>query len=188
VHFDKFVRANQLHVAAVEQCEGLQVEAGLPPDWDPFQSGPGMRVWVWRNDPGAETFRANAVLTMNRVDSPLDPAAVFTMLCDQQVHALPDSHELRRDLAAAAEGPGVAGVLDMSITAEVGIVDSLSLSRIIADDRRTWIAQLTLTCLADSPVDRAGVWLRIRTGDGAVGPAGVAQPGAPLAGAEGGLR
>ena len=105
------------------------------------------------------------------------------------MQALPDSHELRRDLVAAAEGPGFAGVLDMSIAAEAGTVDSLSLSRIIADDRRTWIAQLTLTCLADSPVDRAGVWLRIRTGDGAaIGPDSVAQPGAPLAGSEGGLR
>jgi hypothetical protein len=104
------------------------------------------------------------------------------------MQALPDSHELRRDLVAAAEGPGFAGVLDMSIAAEAGTVDSLSLSRIIADDRRTWIAQLTLTCLVESPVDRAGIWLRIRTGDGTIGPESKAQPGAPLTGAEGGRR
>jgi hypothetical protein len=188
VHFDEFVQANQLHVAPVEQCEGLQVEVGLPPDWDPFQSSPGMRIWVWRNDPCRETFCANAVLTMNRVDSPLDPAAVFTMLCGQQVHALPDSQELRRELAAATEGPGVTGVFDMSITAEVGRVDSLSLSRIVADDQRTWITQLTVTALADSPVDRTGIWLRIRTVGGAIDPESIAQPGAPLAGSEGGRR
>ncbi len=78
--------------------------------------------------------------------------------------------------------------LDLSIPAEVGTVDSLSLSRIVADDRRTWSAQLTLNCLADSPVARAHNWLRLRAGDGALHPGSVAQPGAPLTGAEGGRR
>ena len=76
----------------------------------------------------------------------------------------------------------------MSITAEVGRVDSLSLSRIVADDQRTWITQLTVTALADSPVDRTGIWLRIRTVGGAIDPESIAQPGAPLAGSEGGRR
>jgi hypothetical protein len=42
--------------------------------------------------------------------------------------------------------------------------------------------------MADSPVDRAHIWLRLRAGDGALHPESIALPGAPLAGSEGGGR
>ncbi|RAU92529.1 hypothetical protein DQP58_18425 [Mycobacterium colombiense] len=104
------------------------------------------------------------MLTMHRVQVPLDPAEVFVMLCEQQLQTAPRCRELHREFTAAAEGVGMVGALAMQIAHEVGTVDSASQSRIIAAERETLIAQLTVTALHDSPVDRAHIWLTARSG------------------------
>lgn len=110
---------------------------------------------------------------MHRVEAPLDAGEVFTMLVEQQLQSVPNSVELHREFAAATEGPGIVGLLAMRIAHELGIVDSVSRSRIITAEQETLIAQLTVTGLHDSPVDRAQIWLKARTGPVAIpGPAG----------------
>jgi len=164
MRFDEFVNKHGLAVSPVDQFAGLVVQVGVPPGWEPFDSAPGVRVWVCRSDPCLPEFCANAVLTMHRVGAVLDPAKVFAMLADQQLQSVPGCREVRREVAAATEGAGVVGVLGMQITHELGMIDSVSQSRIITAGQETMVAQLTVTALHDSPVDRADVWLSARPG------------------------
>jgi len=164
MRFDEFVNKRGLAVFPVDRFAGLVVQVGVPPGWEPFDSAPGVRVWVCRSDPLVAEFCANAVLTMHRVEAALDAAEVFAMLADQQLQSVPGCHEVRRDLAVATEGAGVVGVLGMQITHELGTIDSVSQSRIVTVGQETLIAQLTVTALHDSPVDRAHIWLSVRPG------------------------
>jgi hypothetical protein len=104
------------------------------------------------------------------------PRLQVRWLVDQQLQSVPGCHELHRDLAAATDGAGVAGALAMQITHELGTIDSVSRTRIITTEQETLIAQLTVTALHDSPVDRSNVWLTVRTG-AAVSPVSADQHG-----------
>lgn len=170
MRFDEFVAGNNVVASPVDRFDGLLVDAGVPPEWEPFDSDVGIGVWVCRNDPCINKFCANAVLTMHRVQPPLNADQVFAMLTEQQLQSEPDCHELRREFAPATEGPGAIGVLGMHITHELGTIDSVSRSRIIATEQETLIAQLTVTALHDSPVERANIWLAVRIGTAAAPP------------------
>ncbi|OBH48211.1 hypothetical protein A5687_15620 [Mycobacterium mantenii] len=173
MRFDEFVQESGVSVSPVDRFVGFVVDVGVPPGWEPFDSAVGARVWVCRNDPCIDVFCANAVLTMHRVEAPLDPAQAFAMLVEQQLQSVPGCRELRRELAAATEGSGIAGSLAMRIAHDLGTVASVSRSRIITAEQETLIAQLTVTALHDSPVDRAQMWLKVRPGPAAVpAPAG----------------
>lgn len=93
------------------------------------------------------------------------------MLCDSNAHIYPDVHEYTREVEEATEGPGILGRFGMLVNADIGVLASESLTRVIADNRFTSIAQLTLTSLADSPVDRAHIRLAVTP---AVAPASAA--------------
>jgi hypothetical protein len=182
MRFDEFVEKDGVAVSPVDRFAGFVVEVGVPADWEPFDSAPGMRVWVCRGDLRIDEFCANAVLTMHRVEAPLDAGEVFAMLVDQQVQSVPGCHELHRELAVATEGAGVVGALAIRITSEFGVIDSSSRSRIITTEQETLIAQLTVTALHDSPVDRENIWLTVRMG-AAAGTASANQlGGVPVAG------
>ena len=168
MRFDEFVEKNGITVSPVDRFAGLLVEVGVPPRWEPFESALGARVWVCRADPRIEVFCANAVLTMHRVQAALDPAGVFAMLAEQQLQSVPSCTALRRELAAATEGAGVTGLLAMQIAHELGTIDSASQSRIITAEQETLIAQVTVTALHDSPVDRTQIWLEARPGPVAI--------------------
>lgn len=162
MRFDEFIAGNGVAVSAVDRFDGFAVDVGVPPDWDPFDSAPGIGVWVCRGDPRIGQFCPNAVLTLNHVEVPLDAAGVFAMLSEQQLQSVPGSRERYRELAAATGGPGVTGVLAMQISHELGILDSVSRSRIITIEQETLVAQLTVTALHTSPVDRENIWLAVR--------------------------
>lgn len=164
MQFDEFVAGHGIAVSAVDRFDGFAVDVRIPRDWDPFDSAVGIGVWVRRSDPRIDEFCANAVLTLHRVEASLETGDVFAMLCEQQLQSVPDCHERHRELAAATEGPGAAGVLAMQITHELGTIDSVSRSRIITTERETLIAQLTVTALHDSPEDRENIWLSVRRG------------------------
>lgn len=164
MRFDEFVQESGLSVFPVDRFVGFVVEVGVPPGWEPLDSALGLRVWACRNDPCIDVFCANAVLTMHRVEAPLDAVAVFAMLAEQQLQSVPGCREVRRELAAPTEGGGVVGALTMQITHELGTIDSVARSRIIMTEQETLIAQLTVTALHDSPVDRSTIWLTVHTG------------------------
>jgi hypothetical protein len=182
VRFDEFVEKCGVAVSPVDRFARFVVEVGVPQGWEPFDSAPGARVWVCRDDPRIDEFCANAVLTMHRVDAPLDTSEVFAMLADQQLQTVPECHELHRELAAATEGAGVVGALAMQITHELGTIDSVSRSRIITAEQETLIAQLTVTALHDSPADRASVWLTVRKVVASGSASAAHHSGAPVAG------
>ena len=123
-----------------------------------------------RADPLRRQFCANVVLTMAEVESALDPAAVFAKLCERESRLVPGTQETSRELVRAMEGPGVAGILALQIPTESGLLDGVSVTRILNAEKRTLIAQLTLTALPDSPVDRANIGPAVTTAT----PAGVA--------------
>ncbi|WP_082960537.1 MULTISPECIES: LpqN/LpqT family lipoprotein [unclassified Mycobacterium] len=164
MRFDEFTGTHCLDVFPVDRFAGFVVEVGVPRGWDPLSAATGVRLWACRNDPRIKTFCANAVLTMHHVQAALDPAEVFTMLAEQQVQSVPNSSELSREISAAAEGTGAAGMLTMQIAHELGTIESVSRSRIVNGERGTLIAQLTVTALENSPVDRASIWLKVRPG------------------------
>lgn len=110
---------------------------------------------------------------MHRVETALDPADVFAMLVEQQLQTTPKCYEVRRELGPAAESIGIQGLLAMQITHELGTIDSVSRSRIISAEQETLIAQLTVTALHDSPVERENVWLSVQMGAAPAGPAPV---------------
>lgn len=164
LRFDEFVERAGISVSPVDRFSGCVVEVGAPPGWELLDSAVGVRVWVCRTDPRIDEFCANAVLTMHRVEALLDAREALTMLVEQQLESVPGCHELHREIAAATEGAGVVGALAMQITHELGTIESVSRSRIITTEQETLIAQLTVTALHDSPVDRANVWLTVRAG------------------------
>jgi Probable lipoprotein LpqN len=176
MRFDEFIQKRSLAVSPVNRFADFIVEVGVPPGWEPFDSATGVRVWACRNDPRITEFCANAVLTMHRVETPLDPTEVFTMLAEQQLRSAPGCHEVRRELGPAGESVGAQGLLAMRFTHELGAIDSASQSRIITAGQETMIAQLTVTALHDSPVDRARIWLTVRPG-AAAGPASASYRG-----------
>ncbi len=160
--FDQYVRTRNIGISPVDHFDGLTTEVGLPPEWEPFESSPGMQVWFWRRDPRITEFGANAVLTMHLLDEALDAVEVFAMLCEQQVQMVPGALELHRESAVASEGPGIAGSLAMNTESQFGVIGSVSLSRIITTERQTLIGQLTITALRDSPVEWEKIWLYVK--------------------------
>lgn len=162
MRFDEFVRETEIVVTPVERFAGFRVEVGIPAGWEPFDADVGVRIWACSNDPCIETFCANAVLTMHRVESALDPGETFAMLAEQQLQSVPGAHEVGREIAEATEGAGVTSLLAMQIADVLGTIDSVSRSRIIRTEEETMIAQLTVTALHDSPVDRTQVWLTVQ--------------------------
>lgn len=176
MRFDEFVKLHGIAVTPVDRFDGLAVEVEGPPGWEHFDSALGGRIWICRTDPRISDFCANAVLTMHRVEASLDAGEVFAMLAEQQLQSVQGCHELHRTFADAPEGPGTLGTLAMQITHERGTLDSESQSRIITTEKEMRIAQLTVTGLHDSPVDRSNVRLSARRDatvptDGAAGPA-----------------
>lgn len=157
MRFDDFVRQNGIPFVPAEQFDDYLVEVAVPADWEAVQPSSGPRVWVWRNDPFKERFCANAVLTLARADAVLDPAGVFEMLCEWQAQMLPGIHEVNRALAEDRVGPGVMGTLELLANADVGVLESVVIARIIATDTQTLIAQLTFTALPESPVRRSQI-------------------------------
>ena len=143
MRLDEFLDKNGIPVAAVEQFDEYVVDVALPPGWEPFQSPPGTRVCIWRDDPVGARFCANVVLTMTQVKTALDPAEVFPMLCEWQAQLVPGTQEASRDVSDATEGPGVVGVLALHIPSDHGLLDSESVVRILTTQQRTLIAQLT---------------------------------------------
>lgn len=162
MRFDEFMRESGVGVHPVDVFPGLVLDVGAGSGWESLNSAVGIRVWICRTDPFIDEFCANAVLTMHRVEAVLHPNEAFEMLVDQQVLGVPGCREVHRGLMAATEGPGVVGGLATSITHERGTVDGLSRSRIVTTEQETLIAQLTVTTLRDSPVERDGVWLTVQ--------------------------
>jgi hypothetical protein len=162
VRFDEFAAERNISVSAVDRFAGYSVRVGLPADWWLFDSAPGVRIWVWRGDPRIGVFCSNAVFTMHRVEEPFDAGEMFGMLVDQQLQLVPPGQEQRRELASASEGVGFVGSVAIEFPLNCGTVVSESRSRIITTERLTLVAQLTLTALQDSPVDRAKAWMTVR--------------------------
>ena len=184
MRFDEFLGQHGLRAVPVERFGGFVVEVGVPEGWYPFDSSVGVWIWACRSDPRIDVFCANAVLTMHRVESALDAGDVFAMLAEQQLESASGSHEQSRTLTAAAEGPGVVGVLAMEIADKLGVIESVTRTRIVTSEKETMIAQLTVTALRDSPANRAKIWLTVCTR----GTSGPAAPG-PLSGdSHGGSR
>jgi hypothetical protein len=96
-----------------------------------------MRIWAWREDPFLKQFCANAVLTMHRVPTQLEPAEVFAMLSDEQVHLVPGCHERQRTSDPADDGAGLWGLLSSQFDSEFGTIDSISRTRIITGAEET---------------------------------------------------
>ncbi len=97
MRFDEFMTASGLVATPVDRFAEFEVNVGLPQGWNPFESAPGLRVWVCRNDPRIAEFCANAVLTMHRVDAGLCAGEVFAMVAEQQLRSVTGSRELRRE-------------------------------------------------------------------------------------------
>lgn len=161
MRFDDYLKQRGCAAIPVDQFDGFDVEVEGPHDWEAVEARPGLRVWVWRDDPYIQQFCANAVLTMHRIPARIDPQDSFSMLSDEQVQLAPGCHERHREAGPANDGIGIAGVLASQFDSEFGAIDSVSHSRIITTDEETLIAQLTLTALHDSPVDWAHVQLTV---------------------------
>lgn len=161
LRLDEFLGNHDILMSVVEQFPEHAVDVALPPDWEPFQSPPDARVCIWRGDPDRERFCANVVLTMNQIEAVLNPAEVFSALCEWQAQLVPGTQETSRELANANEGPGVVGTLALQFPSGYGLLDSESVTRILNTNQRTLVAQLTLTALPESPVDRANIGLAV---------------------------
>lgn len=162
MRFDGYAQTHNVVIKPVDHFDGLEVEVGLPPEWEPFDTSLGFQVWIWRGDPHIAEFGANAVLTMHTVEKPLDSTEVFAMLCEQQKLMVPGAQELERESATASDGPGIAGSLAMNIASQFGAIGSMSLSRIITTERQTLIGQLTITALRESPVKWENIWFYVK--------------------------
>lgn len=165
MRFDEFVKQQHIDVLSVEGFEGFSVGVELPPDWAQVEAVDGLRVWVGANEPRSGEFCPNAVLNLYRVESLVEPGDLFSMLCEQQSQSVPGCRESYRDLAVAAEGPGVAGTLVLQIAHELGTIDSATRTRIVATEQETLIAQLTITALHDSTQRSPQFGLAIVVGD-----------------------
>ena len=164
MRFDQFIEQSGIAVSPVDSIDGFIVDVGLPSEWAPLDSVHGVRVWIWRCDPHITEFCANAVLTMHCIDAPLEAGEMFAMLSEQQAHMLSGSRIEQNELGAAKEGPGFTGTFAMIFASPFGPIGSVSRSRIITADRRTLVAQLTITAMQDSPVDRTNIWLSVTPG------------------------
>lgn len=184
MRFDEFVHQNGISLAAVDQFDGYLVEVAVPPDWEGVQSSSNTPVLVWRDRHSQEPFCANAVLTMSQAEAALNPDDVFAMLCEWQLQMMPGMLEVQRESGAAHAGPGVLGIFDLLINTDVGLLQSVVMSRIIATDTRTLIAQLTFTALADSPVHRSQIGFGVIPASEAA-PTPPPFPGAPVPGPAG---
>ena len=151
MRFDEFLQQHGIVAVPVDRFDGFEVSVVGPHDWEAVEDRPGMRIWVWREDPYLQQFCANAVLTMHRVAVALDPPEVFAMLSDEQVHLVPGCHEHQRTSAPAEDGIGLQGTLSSQFDSEFGTIDSISRTRIIPTAQATLIAQLTLTASAPLP-------------------------------------
>jgi hypothetical protein len=188
--FEDFLARNQVDSRTVDSFAGFAVDVALPMDWVPVDASEiaqGARAWVWRNDPRRTVFGANAVLVLQHFDKALDPQTVFAGICGRQRHAVPaGSHEQHRDLGPSGDGPGYAGTLVLNIAHPVGTIDSVTYSRIVADDAQTLVAQLTVTALDDSPLERGQVRLSMAADHAPAAADTVSyhggQPSAPAAG------
>jgi len=170
VRLDELVHENEIVMVAVDQFDGYAVDVALPAEWEPVKSDAGQRVCIWRADPLRRQFCTNVVLTMTQIEASFDPAEVFPMLCEWQMYQLPGTQEISRECAPATEGPGVVGSLGLQIPSANGLLDSVTVMRILATAERTLIAQLSLTALPESPVDRDHIGLAVTS----VVPAGAA--------------
>ena len=115
MRFDQFLQQHGIVAVPVDQFDGFEVNVVGPQDWEVVEDRPGLRIWVWREDPYLNQFCANAVLTMHRVAAELDPTEVFAMLSDEQVHLVPGCHERQRSSAPADGGMGIQGLLSLSL-------------------------------------------------------------------------
>jgi hypothetical protein len=176
MRFDEYLQQHRLVAVPVDRFDGLEVSVEGPHDWEAVEDRPGMRIWAWREDPFLKQFCANAVLTMHRVPAELDPAEVFAMLSDEQVHLVPGCHERQRTSDPADDGAGLWGLLSSQFDSEFGTIDSISRTRIITGPEETLIAQLTLTALHDSPVNWDNIHLRV---DAVAAPSEAASGGGP---------
>ena len=59
--------------SAAPADDGIGIQGQGPHDWEAVEDPPGLRIWVWREDPYLQQFCANAVLTMHRVCRPTGP-------------------------------------------------------------------------------------------------------------------
>lgn len=185
MRFDEFLDLHGISLTAVDRYDGYIVQVAVPADWEAVDtSWSTTPVWIWREGCDTEPWRANAVLTLARADRALEPAEVFVMLCEWQVQMLTGVHEVDRDPAVAHEGPGVMGTLDLLINTDAGILESVVMSRIIATDSDTLIAQLTLTAPLESAMQRSRIGFGLISSSPPAGPyqfpdEPAAAPGAP---------
>lgn len=166
MRLDHFLERNGIAVATVSQFDGYLVEVAVPLEWEAVDtSSSATPVCIWRDKPGIEPVCANAVLTLVQADAALDPAEVFAMLCEWQVQMLPGIHEVNREsaLTDTDTGAGVRGTLALLINTDVGVLESVVMSRIIPTCGHTLIAQLTFTALAESRVGRGRIGLGVVT-------------------------
>jgi hypothetical protein len=167
VRFGEYVAECGIVVSPADEFDGYAVTVALPPDWalfDPESLGelPGKQIWGWPADPFIERFGANAVLSLSRIGATPDPAELFAMLCESQMHIVEGTRERGRSLTAATEGPGVVGLQFLDFTTEqFGRIGSASRTRIIPAGSQTLVAQLTVTALVDSQVDFAEMSLTV---------------------------
>ena len=181
MRFDEFLECNAISFSVVNELDGYLVEVAVPTEWVAVQSSLVPSAWVWRDDPCKELFCANAVLTMARAESLIDPDEVFTMLCEWQVQMMPGVHEMRREPAVEHSGPGIMGTLDLIINTDIGILQCVEMARVIAADSHTLIAQLTFTSLLESPVHRSQIGFGVFPSSWA-SPTQPSFPGAPAPG------
>ena len=180
IRFDQFLEQEHIALLPIEQLAGFALGVILPPEWETLDEINGASVWIGPTHPRGEEFCPNAVLTLHRVQAALDSAKVFSMLCEQQRQSVPNCHELHRLIAPAKEGPGSAGNLALRIDHELGLIDSVTWSRIVPDGNETLIAQLTLTALRDSAIDKTAIKLDFSLRDSSEGDHGPAASGAPV--------
>ncbi len=161
MRFDNYLQQHAIAAIPVEQFDGLEVDVAGPHDWEAVESRPGMRIWIWPEDPYRQQFCANAVLTMHRIGAPLDPPEAFAMLCDEQVDLVRGCHERYRAWQPDDDGLGIKGMLSLQFDSEVGAIGSASHTRIIPAAQETLIAQLTVTALLGSPANSADIRLSV---------------------------
>ena len=167
MRFDEYLRHIGIVAIPVDSFDGFEVDVEGPAGWEAVESQPGMRIWIWPEDPYRQQFCGNAVLTMHRVPVSLDPADVFEMLCDEQVQLVGGGHERYRAGQLAEDGIGIRGMLSVQFDSEFGAIGSASQTRIITAAQETLIAQLTVTALLGSPANVANVRLTVVSADAA---------------------
>lgn len=59
MRFDEYLQQHGIAAIPVDRFDGFEVEIEGPHDWEAVESRPGLRIWVWRGAPYAESFCAN---------------------------------------------------------------------------------------------------------------------------------